>query len=195
MLNKFPFHSPIPRSKVNHREHDPRLVSPIWHPAMPQSQISQYNTPLFHNWLSWRTFLSLSVQPISLDHPLARSPWSPSCASLFENEWVPSQTSVLPFSGVISISPMLTTSANGELGCAKSASEWVGCALDSIPGDRGSALFPETKDNLGFGPRTEDVTCVAIGLRKISGEKYFFVRGGSCWILLCKVSSKVGRGR
>jgi hypothetical protein len=40
------------------------------------------------------------------------------------------------------------------------------------------------KDNLGLGlgPRIEEVTWVARGLRKMLGSKYRFVVGGSCWI-------------
>jgi hypothetical protein len=79
---------------------------------------------------------------------------------------------------------MFTTSANGELGWSKSASEWIGCDCGSTPRAGGKAVFPDTNDNLGFGPRTEDVICVASGFRKISGSKYFFVRGGSCWMFL-----------
>lgn len=93
------------------------------------------------------------------------------------------------------MSPMLTTSANGEFGCAKSASECVGWAFGSISGDRGSALLPDMKDSLGPGPTTDGVTCVASGLSRMSREKYRSVRGGSCWIFLCKASTRVGKER
>jgi hypothetical protein len=79
---------------------------------------------------------------------------------------------------------MLTTSANGEEGCAKSASECVGCAVCWTPGEGGRAEFPEMKDRRGRGPKTEEVTWVASGLRKISLSKYLLVSGGSCWMFL-----------
>ena len=82
------------------------------------------------------------------------------------------------------ISGMFTTSANGDVGCAKSASEWTGWRCGAIGGVGGRAELPEIKDNLGLGPRIEEVTCVAMGLRKMAGSKYVFDRGGSCWMLL-----------
>lgn len=48
----------------------------------------------------------------------------------------------------------------------------------------GMAVLPEIKERRGLGPRTEEVTCVARGLRKMDGEKWVAVRGGSCWMLL-----------
>jgi len=82
------------------------------------------------------------------------------------------------------MSGMLITSANGEDGCWKSASEWVGCAFGSTPGEGGRAELPDMKLSLGRGPRIEEVTWVARGLKKISLWKNFFVGGGSCWMLL-----------
>lgn len=82
------------------------------------------------------------------------------------------------------MSGMLTTIANGEDGCAKSASECVGCAFGSTPGEGGSALLPEMKLRRGRGPSMDEVTCVASGFKKISLSKNFFVRGGSCWMFL-----------
>ena len=85
---------------------------------------------------------------------------------------------MLPFEGVKSISGMLTTRAKGWEGWAKSASECTGwrCGLGV-----GIAELPEQKVHLGLGPRWVLVICVARGFRKIDGEKYCFVGGGSCW--------------
>jgi hypothetical protein len=65
---------------------------------------------------------------------------------------------VLPFSGVMSISGIFTTSANGDEGWTKSASLCVGCACGGLSGVGGNALLPDTKESLGLGPRIEDVT-------------------------------------
>ena len=73
------------------------------------------------------------------------------------------------------------TSAKGEEGCAKSASECTGWR---VGGDEGRAELAEMNESLGFGPKTEEVICVAIGFRKISGSKYVFDNGGSCWMFL-----------
>jgi hypothetical protein len=35
----------------------------------------------------------------------------------------------------------------------------------------GRAELPDMNDSLGFGPKIEDVICVAIGFRKIVGSK------------------------
>lgn len=58
--------------------------------------------------------------------PLALSPCFPSWEASDVKTCVPSQTSVLPFSGVISTKGTFTTNANGHLGCSKSASECTG---------------------------------------------------------------------
>jgi hypothetical protein len=55
--------------------------------------------------------------------PLARSPWAPSWVCSPASTWVPSHTSVDPFSGFMVTSGTLTTRANGCEGWSKSASE------------------------------------------------------------------------
>jgi hypothetical protein len=85
------------------------------------------------------------------------------------------------------MSGIFTTRANGEDGCAKSASECVGCACGAMAGVGGKALLPDMKLSLGFGPRIEDVIWLARGLRKISRSKKALVRGGSCWIFLSQI--------
>jgi hypothetical protein len=82
------------------------------------------------------------------------------------------------------MSGMLITIANGEDGCWKSASECVGCAFGSTPGEGGRAELPDMKERRGRGPRIDEVTWVARGLKKISRSKNFFVRGEPCWMLL-----------
>lgn len=116
--------------------------------------------------------------------PLALSPCLPSCEAILDSVWVPSHTSVLPFSFVISTRGTLTTRANGLMGWLKSASECTGCDWggDSLVG--GSAVLPETNDNRGLGPRTELVTWVASAFMMMLGSKNSFVIGGSCWMFL-----------
>ena len=124
-----------------------------------------------------------------LIRPLALSPCCPTWHSRFEPIWLPSQISVLPFSAVMSTRGTFKTNANGQSGCLMSASEWVGWDWggESALGER--AVFPETNDSLGLGPRTADVTCIAMRLRKILGSKCSWVRGGSCWIFLIAARS------
>jgi hypothetical protein len=82
------------------------------------------------------------------------------------------------------MSGILTTNANGEDRCAKSASLCAGCRCGFVPALGARAELPETKDKRGLGPRMEEVTWVARGLRKISRSKYCETRGGSCWMVL-----------
>lgn len=84
---------------------------------------------------------------------------------------------------------LLITSAKGLHGCAKSASECTGWDFGGDEGVGGRAELPDTNESLGFGPRIEDVICVAMGLRKKSRSKYFLERGGSCCIFLRLVSA------
>lgn len=129
---------------------------------------------------SWARFSSKSI----LILPLALSPCFPSWAARDASRCVPSQISVLPFSGVISTKGTLTTNAKGQFGWSKSASECTGWDCGGDSGVGGIAVFPERKESLGLGPRTVEVTWVARGLSKILVSKYFCVVGGSCWMFL-----------
>jgi hypothetical protein len=141
-------------------------MAQIRHPRMPQSQITDYQTPFGKvgciGGLNFFLFSSISIGITEL-------PSSTSYCQLV-SKWLPSQTSVDPCSGSMSMRLMLIQNPKGMLRrglkCTSTCTGW----RRRCEGQVLKAVLALRKRRRGEGPSMWDVIVVASGLAIMEGK-------------------------